>query len=54
VQNAFLPRVTDDGFYRTIVAEHSGDTRGNDFYTDLTCIALDDGVTPGLVAKGYG
>jgi hypothetical protein len=54
VQNAFLPRVADDGFYRTIVAEHVGDTRGNDFYTDLTCIALDDGVTPGLVAKGYG
>lgn len=54
VQNAFLPRVADDGFYRVIVAEHSGDTRGNDFYSDLTCIALDDGVTPGLVAKGYG
>lgn len=54
LQNAFLPRVTDDGFYRVIVAEHSGDTRGNDYYTDLTCIALDDGATPGLVAKGYG
>lgn len=54
VQNAFLPRVTDDGLYRVIVAEHTGDTRGNDFYTDLTCISLDDGVTPGLVAKGYG
>ncbi len=54
VQNAFLPRVSDDGFYRVIVTEHSGDTRGNDFFTDVTCIALDDGVTPGLVAKGYG
>jgi hypothetical protein len=54
VQNAFLPRVADDGFYRVIVTEHMGDTRGNDFYSDLTCIALDDGVTPGLVAKGYG
>jgi hypothetical protein len=54
LQNAFLPRVTDDGFYRVIVAEQSGDTRGNDWYTDLICIALDDGVTPGLVSKGYG
>jgi hypothetical protein len=54
VQNALLPRVADDGIYRVIVAEHTGDTRGNDFYSDLTCIALDDGVTPGLVGKGYG
>lgn len=54
VNNALLPRVADDGFYRVIVADHVGDTRGNDWYSDLICIALDDGVTPGLVAKGYG
>lgn len=54
ISNAFLPRVSDDGFYRVIVAEHVGDTRGQEFYTDITAIALDDGVTPGLVAKGYG
>lgn len=50
----FLPRVTDDGFYRVIVANHSGDTRDNEWYSDLVCIALDDAVTPGLAAKGYG
>lgn len=50
----FLPRVSDDGFYRVIVQEFSGDTRGNDWYADLICIALDDAVTPGLAAKGYG
>lgn len=54
VNNELLPRIADDGFYRVIVADHVGDTRGNDWYSDLICIALDDGVTPGLVAKGYG
>lgn len=29
------------GFYRVMVAEHTGDTRGNEWYTDATCIAVD-------------
>jgi hypothetical protein len=33
--------VTHDGFYRVMVAEHVGDTRGNDWYTELTCLAAD-------------
>lgn len=33
--------VTNDGFYRVLVAEHVGDTRGNDWYTELTCLAAD-------------
>jgi hypothetical protein len=35
--------VTHDGFYRVLVAEHVGDTRGNDWYTELTC--LDAGIS---------
>jgi len=54
LQNAFLPRVADDGFYRVIVAEHHGDTRRDEFYSDLTCIAIGDPVTMELVNKGYG
>lgn len=54
LNNELLPRIAEDGFYRVIVADHVGDTRGNDWYSDLICIALDDGATPGLVAKGYG
>lgn len=54
LQNYFLPKVADDGLYRVIVAEHSGDTRGNDFYSDLTCIAIGDHVTKTLVDRGYG
>lgn len=32
---------TTAGFYRVMVAEFSGDTRGQDWYTDLTCLAVD-------------
>lgn len=52
-QNAFLPSIADDGLYRVVVLENSGDTRGNEYYSDLICIALGQGVTPGLVQRGY-
>jgi hypothetical protein len=50
VQNFFYPKygsqyypatVTNDGVYRVLVIEHVGDTRGNDFYTELTCLDID-------------
>lgn len=50
--NQFLPRLVDDGFYRIVVVNHTGDTRGQEWYSDLTCIALDDTVTPGLFNRG--
>ena len=36
-----LATVTNDGIYRVFVAEHSGDTRGSEWYTDLVCLAVD-------------
>lgn len=54
VQNAFLPLIAADGFYRAITATHTGETRGQAWYTDIVAIALNAGVTPGLAAKGYG
>lgn len=33
--------VTNDGFYRVLVVEHEGDTRGQPWYTNLVCLALD-------------
>jgi hypothetical protein len=36
-----LAPVTDDGFYRLYVVEHHGDTRGNDWYSELVCLAVD-------------
>lgn len=35
-----LATVSDDGLYRIYVAEHRGDTRGQEWYTDLTCLKL--------------
>lgn len=47
--NNFFPKVAPtffastaaDGIYRVMVAECSGDTRGNDWFSDLTCLAVD-------------
>jgi hypothetical protein len=33
--------VTNDGMYRVLVIEHQGDTRGQDWFTELTCLAVD-------------
>lgn len=32
--------IDNDGFYKALVVEHKGDTRNNDWYTDITCLAL--------------
>ncbi len=37
----YFANVTNDGFYRVYVAEHVGDTRGQDWYTDLIVLAID-------------
>ena len=36
----YLASTASDGLYRVYVAEHSGDTRGQDWYTELTCLAV--------------
>lgn len=38
----YPPRLDEDGFYRIIKAEFSGDTHGNDWYANLVCIGIDD------------
>lgn len=37
----FFASVTADGIYRVLVVEHQGDTRGQEWYTDIICLALD-------------
>lgn len=52
---SFTPSVNDDGLYNVIYAEHFGDTRGNEWYTDMVCLAVDSSVTPpSLVPKLVG
>lgn len=40
--------LADDGFYRSIVVDHYGDTRGNEWYTSIIALAVDAAVPPGL------
>jgi hypothetical protein len=48
---AFPARVADDGFYRVIVADHEGDSRGGpSWFTRMTCLALTS--EDGQVATG--
>jgi hypothetical protein len=44
--NALQNKINGDGFYYVMTSEIWGDTRGNDWYTEVICLAVD--VTPGL------
>ena len=39
--------VAADGIYRVLVVEYQGDTRGQDWYSTLTCLAADASAPPG-------
>jgi hypothetical protein len=54
-QNLFLKEVLStsaDGIYYIMRASHSGDTRGNDWYTDLVCLSVDAAVSESAVQQG--
>jgi hypothetical protein len=40
-----------DGLYYVMTADHIGDTRGNEWYTDLTCLAVDATVPPSAAPR---
>lgn len=40
-------KLNSDGEYYVMQAEHSGDTRGNPWYTDIICLAVDATIKPG-------
>jgi hypothetical protein len=49
-----------DGVYKTLIADHHGDTRGNEWYTDVICVSVDatvfntllrNSATPGAIAE---
>jgi len=50
----FLPKVTDDGFYKVYVNETVGDTRDTPFYSSLTCLAVDRSTSPGTSVQAAG
>lgn len=47
-------RVDDDGFYKAMVVDHFGDTRGIDWYTDTICLAIDASTPAGLLPQTGG
>lgn len=50
----YFATVTQDGFYRVCVVEHMGDTRGNEWYSSLLCLALDPSAPSGESVSAYG
>lgn len=50
----FVARTTEDGDYRILVIEHEGDTRGQAWYSNLTCLALDPSVSPSTSVAPFG
>lgn len=48
----YLAGTRADGFYKTLVAEHVGDNRGQEWYTNFICLALGDTIPPSIVARG--
>jgi hypothetical protein len=48
---SFYASTATDGIYRVLVAEHSGDTRGQEWYTKLVCLAIDSSAAPALSVK---
>jgi hypothetical protein len=49
---SILPAIATDGIYKIFVAEHDGDTRGNNFYTSFTGIKNGDNISVALSSRG--
>lgn len=43
--------IASDGIYRLLTVEHSGDSRGNDWYSELVCLDVDASAPPGKQVK---
>lgn len=43
--------ISSDGIYRLLTVEHSGDSRGNDWYSDLVCLDVDATAPAGKQVK---
>lgn len=50
--NLFADPATD-GFYKVIVVEARGDTRGNEWYQDITCLAVNPSAKVGQQVNPY-
>jgi len=44
-------KINDEQLYYVMVAEHDGDTRGNNWYTELNCLAVDATIPASYISK---
>ena len=44
-------RISGDGYYYVMETEHLGNTRDNDWYTDVLCLATDATLYPGDLGR---
>lgn len=51
--SGFNAKISDDGFYKTIVHECVGDTRGQDWYSEIICLAVDPSAPSGQQVAPY-
>ncbi len=52
-QKPLLPSIATDGLYTVWYTEHTGDSRGTEWYTDMVCIAQNQGSVPPATAQMY-
>lgn len=45
INTALQTQTSADGLYYVMVANHKGDTRGNDWYTEMVCLSVDSTIT---------
>jgi hypothetical protein len=48
-----VPQTDADGFYRVLAVNHIGDTRGQEWYSEIVCLARDDGGPPNASLLGF-
>lgn len=51
---SFVASTANDGVYKVLVAEYNGDTRGPDWYTEVTCLSLDQSAAADSSVIGGG
>jgi hypothetical protein len=49
----FIPQTDADGFYRVLAVNHIGDTRGQEWYSEVVCLARDDQGPPNGSLIGF-
>lgn len=50
----FFANESADGTYKTLVIEHEGDTRGEPWWTNMTCLSVDLSAPTALSVKPFG